>query len=238
MRQYLAKKSEAQLSKKRYRTLCVRCLQPTTWCYCASVSPFDPHMTFVVLLHFLELRRRIATGRMSHLSLQGSYLILGDDYTNDPQVNELLNDPKYQAVILQPGADSIEIDRISDDEQKRICPPGKKLLVFVVDGTWSTAFKTIRKSKNLRGLQKISFSPTKPSAFRVRKQPQENYCSTIEAIHRTIDILGSSQGFATEKREHDSLLRTFDSFVDRQVAYIDNLKKNNGTLSYRKKKTA
>lgn len=177
------------------------------------------------MLHPLERRRRIASGRMSHLMLKKSHLAFGHTFDEDKKVNELLGNPKYHPVILCLGEKAQNLSFISEKEKKQICPRGKKLLIFVVDGTWGTASKTIRLSKNLRDLPRICFTPTTPSRFRVRRQPKEGCYSTIEAIHHTIDLLGESQGYKVKSRKHDRLLNVFDSFVAQQANYVSELKK-------------
>src|SRR4051812_27006509 len=59
---------EALANSPVYRTFCWDCRQPDFSCYCAWLKPFDPGIQFVILTHPVEYFRRIATGRMSHLS--------------------------------------------------------------------------------------------------------------------------------------------------------------------------
>lgn len=192
-------------------------------------------MKFVVLLHPLERRRRIASGRMAHLLLKNSHIITGHNYTNDPNVHELLANSGYFPVVLCLGDNSKNLNLISEEEKKKLCPPDRKLLIFVVDGTWGTASKTVRLSKNLCSLPRISFTPSHPSMFRVRQQPQKNCYSTIEAIHQTIELLGNSQGFDIQTRVHDRLLHVFDSFVIQQLKHVESVKQRLGGLQYRKR---
>jgi DTW domain-containing protein YfiP len=92
----------------------------------------------------------------------------------------------------------------------------------------------IRQSENLKSLPRICFSPAKPSNFRVRKQPHPNCYSTIEAIHHTIELVGASQGFSTDQREHDKLLTAFDFMVERQLNFIQEANLNLRVASYRR----
>ncbi len=217
---YLQKKRIFQQSSPQYRELCVRCIQPTFSCYCADVQEFDPLIHFVILIHPIEMRRRIATGRMSSLCLRNSYLIMGQDYTLNPLVNRLVQDQSHHSVILYPGANSSNLS-IMTPEARREFGAHKKLRVFVIDGTWATARKMIGQSQNLLSLPRICFTPSRPSNFRVRKQPSVSCHSTIEAIHQTIEFLGDSQGFSVRERTHDRLLQVFDSMVERQLKFVE-----------------
>ena len=155
----------------QYRVLCTSCTQPTFSCFCSQIKVFDPRMSFVILIHPIEVKRRIATGRMSHLCLKDSHLIKGQDYTHNNLVNDLITDPDYHSVILYPGINSKNLTPLAVEQRAELFPKTKKLRLFVIDGTWATARKMIRQSQNLNNLQRICFSPTTPSNFRVRKQP-------------------------------------------------------------------
>jgi DTW domain-containing protein YfiP len=235
LNQYIQQKQSRLLSQPMFKERCQQCLQPVSWCFCSRIEPFDCGMKFAVLLHPLERRRRIASGRMAHLILKNSQLITGHNYTHDFNVNQLLANPDYFPVVLCLGQNSKNLSLITEDEKESICPVGKKLLIFVVDGTWGTASKTVRLSENLKNLPRISFTPSHPSRFRVRQQPKKNCYSTIEAIHETIDLLGCSQGFNVKDRAHDHLLEVFDSFVTQQVNCIQDVKARLGGLQYRKR---
>lgn len=231
---FLKRRKELQVTQA-LRIRCEKCLQPKNWCYCLEIEPFDCGIKFVILLHPLERRRRIATGRMSHLILKNSEIIHGHTYSNDKRVNEIISNPTYFCVILHLGDNTTQIDKLSYIEKKQFCPEGKKLVIFVVDGTWGTASKSVRNSKNLNALPCISFTPTKVSNFRVRQQPNILCYSTIEAIHATIELFENTQGYNFLNRSHDRLLKTFDHFVSLQVQHLQQIKKNFGSLQYRKK---
>lgn len=234
IQQYREQKLKQAEQAPKYRNLCTTCIQPEFSCYCPHVQSFDPQISFVVLIHPIEVRRRIATGRMSHLCLENSHLIMGQDYSQNDEVNQLIADPEYHSVILYPGADSENLSPMSQEQRSEIFPKNKKLRIFVIDGTWATAKKMTRQSHNLLALPRICFSPEKPSTFRVRKQPNPQCYSTIEAIHQTIELVGDSQGFSTASRTHDQLLTVFDAMVERQLEFIRISEAKPGGIIYRR----
>ncbi len=191
-------------------------------------------MSFVILIHPIEVKRRIATGRMSHLCLKDSYLIKGQDYTQNDTVNELIADTNYHSIILYPGIKSKNLSTLAVHERAELFPKTKKLRLFIIDGTWATARKMIRQSQNLKNLQRICFSPTTPSNFRVRKQPNSACYSTIEAIHHTIELIGETQNFDILSRQHDNLLNVFNFMVENQLEFIRQSNLNLREASYRR----
>lgn len=191
----------------------------------------------MILIHVREAQKRIATGRISHLCLQNSLLLNGYDYTNDARVNALLEDPGLHCVVLYPGAGSTSLSALSPAERETLFPTHKELVVFVVDGTWTTARKTMQRSRNLITLPRICFEPQAPSRFRVRRQPRAECFSTVEAIHQTIELLGDSRGFDTAARAHDNLLGVFDRMVEQQIE-LTRLGRQLGTSRREKRKPA
>lgn len=217
---YREKRQKFQDEQPVFRDLCLTCLQPSFGCYCQQIRKFDPLVKFVILIHPIEARRRIATGRMSHLCLENSELIRGQDFSEDIKVNQILSQPKNHCVILYPGKHSFDLGSIGKETERNIFPVDKKLVIFVIDGTWATAKKTLYQSRNLQTLNRICFSPSRPSNFRVRKQPAVGCYSTVEAIHQTLDMIGMHIGFPTELRKHDALISVFDYMVEKQLSFM------------------
>ncbi|MCB0385684.1 MAG: DTW domain-containing protein, partial [Bdellovibrionales bacterium] len=141
----------------------------------------------------------------------------GQNFANHHGVNQILDDKSKFPVILYPKGDS---HNLSDHGVNRFTdhlPKGKKLVIFVIDGSWGTANRMIRMSPRLASLSRVCFSPRRESRFRVRKQPRKDFLSTVEAIHETIELLGPSVGFSITDKKHDNLLEAFDNLVDRQI---------------------
>ncbi len=235
LKTYFLRREELLKSAPQVRTICMTCMQPNFCCYCEHVQKFDAKIKFVILIHPIEVKRRIATGRMSHLSLENSELIAGQDYTQNEKVNRILQNPKTQPFILYPGRQSLNIsDMIQEPGKDTFFNSDQIPTLFVIDGTWATARKTMRLSENLKSVPRICFTPPGPSRFRVRKQPAENCYSTIEAIHHSIELLGPQANFDTKSREHDKLLFVFDKMVERQIEFVQKSFEDPKTTSYRR----
>lgn len=215
LQDYLFKKQIREIEKPIYRNLCVTCLNPEFSCYCGTIQKFDPKVQFVILIHPIEFQRRIATGRMSHLILQNSVLIRGHDFSHDVQVNAILADKNNFCVILYPGLSAMNLSEKQNNQFS--VPPSKKLVVFVIDGTWATARQMMRLSQNLNQLLRVSFTVDFSSNFRVRKQPGQHCLSTIEAIYQFLEVAGDYFCFDKNKRNHDVLLKAFNTMVERQI---------------------
>ncbi len=51
-------------------------------------------------MHPIEMKRKIATGRMSFLSLENSEIIVGYDYSENIRINELISNPENHCMVL------------------------------------------------------------------------------------------------------------------------------------------
>lgn len=234
VQQYLELQNKNSNESLKFRELCIDCFQSKSACYCSYIKKFDAHIDFIILIHPSEIRRRIATGRMSHLILENSQLIEGDDYSNNKVVNDLIEDLNRSCVILYPGKNANNITLMTELERGQLFPSGKKLTVFVIDGTWKKARQMLRLSKNLNLLPQICFSSNTPSAFLVRKQPSVECYSTIEAIYHIIELVGQSQGFEIANRVHDNLIHVFSKMVANQLKFIKISEQKPGALKFRR----
>lgn len=214
---YFEQRRQRTMQNPAHRTSCWRCFQPASNCYCEELRPFDSKIEFVILIHPIESRRRIATGRMSHLTLRNSHLIEGEDFSDDQTLNAILEDSSREIVMLYPGPQAVDLKEFSSTQLNQSSQ--KKLTVIVIDGTWATARKMVR-SRSLQGVPRVSFRPSRASRFRVRKQPNVHCFSTIEAIFETIEILGPSRGFDVSTRRHQALIDVFERMVERQITFL------------------
>jgi DTW domain-containing protein YfiP len=165
-------------------------------------------------MHPKEARKvKLGTGRLTHLSLKNSEILLGVDFTEDHRVNRMIKDPSYYQVILYPGEKSIDIGafRFPDTIPDRI-----KLLVFVIDASWTLARKMLRLSSNLHALPKIHFRPQGPSRYGIKQQPHEYCLSTIESVYFLLEEL-DELGIEKCRGQHQSLLEYLDKLCRLQL---------------------
>lgn len=195
-----------------FREICYRCDRSKKTCICERVRPFETGPIFAVLAHPKEARNRIGTARVVRLCVSNSLVIrgIGEDFDTNPVLHKLLGSPELDPFVLFPGAGSREVSSLKTE-------PGKRLLIFVVDGTWDHAKNMVLRSSTLRALPRIAFVPKTPSNYRIRKQPNEICLSTVEAVHRVLSILEPST-------THDNLIEVFDWMVETQIRFRDDAK--------------
>lgn len=210
---YHARKALEAAAAPAVRRHCMSCQRPEIVCFCSHLRPFPSSPRFVILIHPIEVKRKIATGRMAHLTLSNSVLAKGVDFTHDEKVNAALAAPDAYPLVLYPAPEAVNLTPLGIEARRALVPPGKTPVVVVIDGTWRTSKRMRRESRNLHGLPLISFTPPAPSRFRVRRQPAAECYSTLEAIHHVIELFGPAD------RRHDALLDVFDHMVEQQLDF-------------------
>lgn len=215
--EYLQKKKEllSKLNERPERDKCYTCYRPKHICLCDAIDPFETQAHFVLLMHIKEAKKeKLGTGRMTVATLKSSEIIVGVDFTNDKRVNELLSDPTYYPMVLYPGEKAFNVSE--DDIGELNLPEGKKLLVFVIDGTWPCAKKMMTVSENIRPLPRLCFTPNKKSNFLIKHQPDKYCLSTLESIHFLLEEMDRA-GLESLDGKQDALLKVFKKHVDFQL---------------------
>ena len=168
---------------------CPRCLRPLNRCYCQRIVPISTRTRFAICVHPREYyHQKCGTGRLCRLALPGAEMFVGVDFSGHEKLNALLSDPKLSPRLLYPGGDAINLSAGVD----LTLPPGRELMIVILDGTWPEARKMLRRSSNLLALPCVSFTPSAASRFRIKRQPQACCLSTIEAIYEVLGALESA----------------------------------------------
>ncbi len=190
------------------RAVCARCRRPLGVCYCAHLVSIDTRTRVVLLQHPRERDVPIGTARIARLCLPNSELHVGVDFGGSSALRRALADPARPAALLFPsdGARGVLTD-----------PPAGPVTLVVVDGTWSQARKLVRENPFIAKLPRYAFRAPTPSEYRIRREPDEAFVSTIEAL---VHVLGVLEGDPARLR---ALLAPFRAMVGKQVAFAANV---------------
>ncbi len=166
------------------RETCYRCFWPKELCWCPSIQPMATRTKFVFLMHPKEFKKeKASTGRLTHLCLPDSVIHMGIGFDDHDEVQALIRDPANFAVLLYPGptARNLSTGGLTDADLA-----GRRLVVFLLDATWSCARKMLRLSPILQQLPRIMFTPAGVSRYVIKQQPQDGCLSTLEATHELL----------------------------------------------------
>jgi DTW domain-containing protein YfiP len=182
--------------------MCTRCERPVSVCYCAALTTIETRSRIVILQHPREQGMPIGTAHMAHLCLPQSSVHVGIKWDGTDVLRRACADPERPPVLLYPGKGARDI--LQD-------PPVAPVTLIVIDGTWSQARTLVRNSPELADVPQYAFNPPAPSNYRIRREPRDEYVSTIEAL---MHVLGAIEGDAQRFRP---LLRPMNAMVDAQI---------------------
>jgi DTW domain-containing protein YfiP len=187
------------------RALCSGCERPQNVCVCAALERVPTRTRVVILQHPRESSVPIGTARLAELALPNAERHVGVDFSASPRVRELLADEAAPPILLYPGPAARDL---AED------PPGGAVTLVVLDGTWWQSRKLLKSNPALASLPRYAFAPAEPSRYRIRREPEEHYVSTIEAIAQALLLL---EGDGTRAL---ALLKPFDAMVEHQLRFI------------------
>ena len=166
----------------------------------------------VLLMHPKEHRhQKCTTGRLTCLNLANSEIIPGVRFDDNSRYRALVDDPGNLAVLLYPGKDALRLG----SGYPGPALDGRRLVVFLVDGTWPCARSIVRQSPSLLRLPQLRIEPRQPSRFTIKRQPAPWCLSTIEATHEL--LLALEAAGLDEYPDKERLLRAFDTMQDFQI---------------------
>lgn len=195
--------------------MCYRCFWPQPLCWCGSITPMRTRTKFVFLMHPYEFKHvKAATGRLTHLCLADSEIHMGVGFDGNEAVQALIADPANYPVLLYPRSDARDL---SKGELQAQDIAGRRLVVFLLDGTWRLVRHMWKESPSLQRLPRIMFSQATPSRYVIKRQPEPGCLSTLEATHELLLALDRCQ--LDHYAQPDQLLGLFQRMQELQLGF-------------------
>ena len=196
---------------------CYQCFRPVKTCYCKAIKAMDPCIKFVILMHPKEaFKQKTGTGRLTHLTLVDSEIIIDHRFDHNPRTQQLLRDPSYYPMVLYPAKEAHTTETFPFDSVLQ----HKKLLIFLIDATWTFAPKMMSRSPSLQALPKLSFRRAYRSVFEIKKQPSDFCLATIESSYYLIKELQAA-GVCEKNLEPEGLMTVFQLMIEQQKYFIE-----------------
>ena len=184
-----------------HRAACYRCFKPQLTCICERLPSVENRTQVVVLQHPRERLHPIGTARFAQLGLQKSAV-----HVAWKAGEQELTAPAWLPSgvgLLYPAPHARELSAVPAAERPEH--------LLVLDGTWNTARTLYRDKQWLHALPHFRLLPEQPGRYRLRREPQHDYVSTIEAIVEALRIL------EPDTLGLDALLHAFDRMIDQQI---------------------
>lgn len=159
---------------------CSTCLKVKVACYCHLLTQINNKTRIIILQHPSESRHPLGTGKMAALTFKNSSLLIGENFSEDQKLNQILK--SSNSAILWPNDYDYHFETL---DKSKFEPE----TLVLIDATWRKAYKMFMLSENLHELPKMSFKKERRSIYYLRKEPKENFLSTIEAISFALNEL-------------------------------------------------
>jgi DTW domain-containing protein YfiP len=166
-------------------------------------------------MHPKEFRKtKNGTGHFTNLSLSNAALHVGNDFSQNDEINAMLNNPDNACYVVYPSKTSINLNKTSLNRE------GNNIILFLIDATWPCSRSMLLKSPNLDALEKVSFTHTKVSDFQFKTQPKDYCLSTMESTLCVLELLNENNDENLTANELDDFLEPFRKMVEYQVGCV------------------
>jgi len=182
---------------------CSQCGKARKACICDNIVALDSQVELIILQHPTEEHRPMGTARILSLSLVNSRLLVGEDFREHGELNQLLAEPDVEHFVLYPSDVSLSAADVA-------LPIEKKIRIILLDGTWKKAFKIWQLNTQLHHLPCLHLPEDLKGNYRIRKAPSENALSTVEAGFHVLSMIQPEKDFSP-------LLDAFEAMVDYQI---------------------
>ena len=196
------------MSKRKKCTVCDKALAA---CICQHITEIDSDIELIILQHPGEVKNAIGTARILNLSLPQCQIIIGEDFTDNTLLNDMLNDRTRQCFLLYPSEESIAAEYLAGNESRNRDANIKRTFILL-DGTWRKAFKMYQSSINLQKLPAVRLNAEQESQYTIRQTSIEGGLSTVEAGFLLLSTLDK------DKEKYQPLLTAFEYMINFQIA--------------------
>ena len=191
------------------RAYCFKCERPEKSCICHLVSVVDNDIHVVVLQHPLEVKQSKGSVTLLHQSLTSSQVIVGENFSDNSEVQLLLEKYDQQCAVLYPSDDAILVN----EDNKNITPPK---CLFILDGTWKKSYKMFMSNLWLQQLPHFTLANDIVGQYKIRKTTKKNALSSLEACCYALSVLESQQ---RGTNRYQPLLASFVAFNHFQLSF-------------------
>ncbi|MCH1878598.1 DTW domain-containing protein [Alcaligenes ammonioxydans] len=177
---------------------CARCQRPVARCLCSLIPSLQATCPLLILQHHSEARHALNTGRLAYLGVQGAQLWVGEQFED----LEARLAQAQRPVLLFPGPQA--------QVARALAPQHRPDLIVVPDGTWRKARLILHRNPILQRLPHWVLPQGDVSRYRLRKAPDPQAVSTLEAIVRLMQLM-------EPERDFSALLRPFEHLIEEQI---------------------
>lgn len=185
------------------RAFCYQCHRASVACLCGRIDPQQNQVRVVVLQHPDESSHARGSAIIAELGLQQYTRWVGEDFSAHAPLQQLLQVHADELVLVFPAEHACSLQQARAEQSI-------KVLLFI-DASWRKARKIWQINPQLQKLNCCYLEPSRPSAYRIRKEPQPGYLSTLESIVEALRIVEEAPA------AYQPMLELFTEMIDFQI---------------------
>lgn len=162
---------------------CDHCLLPQPDCICFAKPTPCAKSAFLFLMYTGECFKPTNTGRLIADVALDNHAIVWDRTQPDPALLDLLQNPRYQPIVIFPTQYAAPTRCIS-----RVPDHGKIPLFILLDGTWREAKKMFSKSPYLDQFPVLGIQPSQASSYQLREAAHLHQLCTAEVVIEVLKV--------------------------------------------------
>ena len=170
-------------------------------CFCNAIPEIDNRTNVLILQHVGEHAHPFNTARIVRKALRRCHLVT--DHNQRLGAHHLPFEAG--AGLLYPSANARSLTELPASER-----PSQ---LVIIDGTWHQAKTILRDVTQLRRLPCYRLKPSSPGQYRIRREPNSNSLSTLEAT------VAALQALEPDTVGLDQLLSAFNRMVEDQLEF-------------------
>lgn len=187
-RKSLSTKPYASRGSQQQR--CEQCLLPKQYCTCAIRTQLESKSAFLLLMYNTEVLKPSNSGRLIADLIPQTYAYLWQRTYADPQMLALLNDDRYQPLVIFPQEYAQHGQQVIEQFDGNNLLEDKIPLFVLLDGSWRQAVKMFNKSTYLHRFPVLSFSPESAAKYGLRKGRRDFQLGTAEVAAMALEARG------------------------------------------------
>lgn len=188
-------------AENEVRQRCYQCFRPMSLCFCEAIPCVNNRTDVLILQHTRERTHAFNTARIVRKALGRCQLIADDNRSFSKHRLPI----QANAGLLYPSTNAPVLNDLADEKR-----PSQ---LVIIDGTWHQAKTIVRDVPQLRNLPCYRLAPASPGNYRIRREPNAQSLSTVEATVAALRALEPGTGGL------DQLLSAFHKMVDMQLAH-------------------
>ncbi|MFQ2188298.1 tRNA-uridine aminocarboxypropyltransferase [Aeromonas jandaei] len=192
---------------------CTRCTRALKACLCEYIVPLENRTPLYILQHPYEVAHPKGTAALLVASLQQAEIRVGEDFSRDRWLNDLLADPSLRCYLLWPDEEAISPAELRE-KMASVSPGATDVAFILLDGTWRKAFRMLQSNPALARLPRIGLGAI-AGQYAIRKKPFPEALSTIEAGYH---LLSQWEG---EPERYAPLLTLFERLNTQWQAFAE-----------------